>query len=161
MDELLKQNIFKENFSKNRNVLVLVGHLRTVKFLLKYHKKFLQKTNSDLIISTWADDETEPETFDLIKKKLKPVYFEIEEFNFNLTENIFGNLNKFDMMFGKGNYEILKTPLYKEDVLDWVDKKSYKERLKQAKKKTNEQINTRVNKLTHERTKQPTNNQIG
>ena len=41
-------------------------------------------------------------------------------------------------MFGKGNYEILKTPLYKEDVLDWVDKKSYKERLKQAKKKTNQ-----------------------
>ena len=47
-------------------------------------------------------------------------------------------IQRFDMMFGKGNYEILKTPLYKEDVLDWVDKKSYKERLKQAKKKTNQ-----------------------
>ena len=101
MNNFSKEYILKENFSNKKNLLVLIGHLRTIEYLIKYHKKFLQKTNSDLIISTWTDDETEAETFDLIKKELKPVYFEIEEFNFNLTADIFGNLNKFDLMFGK------------------------------------------------------------
>ena len=103
MNNISKENILNENFTENRNVLLLIGHLRTIKYLFKYHRKFLNKTDSDLIISTWTDDETEVETFDLIKKELKPVYFEIEEFNFNSTANIFGNLNKFDMMFGKAS----------------------------------------------------------
>jgi hypothetical protein len=103
MNQFSDQNLLKTNFSDNRNVLLLIGHLRTIKYLFKYHRKFLDRTDSDLIISTWKDDETELETFDLIIKKLKPIYFEIEEFNFNLTENIFGNLNKFDMMFGKAS----------------------------------------------------------
>ncbi|MBD1153043.1 acetyl-CoA carboxylase carboxyl transferase subunit beta [Pelagibacterales bacterium SAG-MED24] len=43
---------------------------------------------------------------------------------------------RFDILFGKNNYEIFKTPLPNEDPLNWTDTKSYKERLKIARKKT-------------------------
>ena len=39
-------------------------------------------------------------------------------------------------MFGKNNYEIFKTPIPKDDPLNWTDSKSYKDRLKNARKKT-------------------------
>jgi acetyl-CoA carboxylase carboxyl transferase subunit beta len=43
---------------------------------------------------------------------------------------------RFDVIFGKNNYEVLKTPIPKDDPLNWNDSKSYKERLKNARKKT-------------------------
>ncbi len=43
---------------------------------------------------------------------------------------------RFDIIFGKNNYEILKTPIPKEDPLNWTDSKSYKDRLRTARKKT-------------------------
>ena len=43
---------------------------------------------------------------------------------------------RFDVFFGKNNYEIFKTPIPKDDPLDWTDSKSYKDRLKNARKKT-------------------------
>ena len=43
---------------------------------------------------------------------------------------------RFDIIFGKNNYEVLKTPIPKEDPLNWNDSKSYKDRLNVAKKKT-------------------------
>ncbi len=43
---------------------------------------------------------------------------------------------RFDVFFGKNNYEIFETPLPSEDPLQWVDTKSYKERLKLARLKT-------------------------
>ena len=43
---------------------------------------------------------------------------------------------RFDILFGKNNYEIFKTPIPKDDPLDWTDSKSYKDRLKSARKKT-------------------------
>jgi acetyl-CoA carboxylase carboxyl transferase subunit beta len=43
---------------------------------------------------------------------------------------------RFDVIFGKNNYEILKTPIPKDDPLNWSDSKSYKDRLKTARKKT-------------------------
>ena len=43
---------------------------------------------------------------------------------------------RFDILFGKNNYEIFKTPIPKDDPLSWTDSKSYKERLKIARKKT-------------------------
>ena len=43
---------------------------------------------------------------------------------------------RFDILFGKNNYEILKTPIPNDDPLDWSDSKPYKERLKTARKKT-------------------------
>ena len=43
---------------------------------------------------------------------------------------------RFDILFGKNNYEIFKTPIPNDDPLEWTDSKSYKERLKAARKKT-------------------------
>jgi acetyl-CoA carboxylase carboxyl transferase subunit beta len=43
---------------------------------------------------------------------------------------------RFDILFGKNNYEILKTPIPKDDPLLFEDIKPYKERLKSARKKT-------------------------
>ena len=43
---------------------------------------------------------------------------------------------RFDIIFGKNNYEILKTPIPKDDPLNWKDSKTYKDRLKDARKNT-------------------------
>ena len=43
---------------------------------------------------------------------------------------------RFDILFGKNNYEILETPLPQDDPLEFMDSKPYKERLKSARKKT-------------------------
>jgi acetyl-CoA carboxylase carboxyl transferase subunit beta len=43
---------------------------------------------------------------------------------------------RFDILFGENNYEIFKTPIPNDDPLDWTDSKSYKDRLKAARKKT-------------------------
>ena len=45
---------------------------------------------------------------------------------------------RFDVIFGKSAYEVLDTPIPSEDPLEWVDTKSYKDRLKLARKKTNQ-----------------------
>ena len=44
---------------------------------------------------------------------------------------------RFDILFGRNNYEVFKTPIPKDDPLGFVDSKPYKERLKDARKKTN------------------------
>jgi acetyl-CoA carboxylase carboxyl transferase subunit beta len=43
---------------------------------------------------------------------------------------------RFDIIFGKNNYEVLKTPIPQDDPLNWIDSKPYKDRLKAARKKT-------------------------
>ena len=43
---------------------------------------------------------------------------------------------RFDILFGKNNYKVFKTPVPKDDPLNWIDSKSYKDRLKNARKKT-------------------------
>ena len=43
---------------------------------------------------------------------------------------------RFDIFFSKNNYEILNTPTPQDDPLKWKDTKSYKDRLKAARKKT-------------------------
>jgi len=43
---------------------------------------------------------------------------------------------RFDIVFGKNNYDVLKTPIPQDDPLNWSDTKSYKDRLKSARKKT-------------------------
>ena len=45
---------------------------------------------------------------------------------------------RFDLFFGKNAYQILETPNPAEDPLEWVDTKSYKDRLITARKKTNQ-----------------------
>ncbi len=47
-------------------------------------------------------------------------------------------IQRFNLIFGINNYEILKTPIPKDDPLGWTDTKSYKERLKVARKKTSQ-----------------------
>jgi len=47
-------------------------------------------------------------------------------------------IQRFNFIFGINNYEILKTPIPKDDPLGWTDTKSYKERLKVARKKTSQ-----------------------
>jgi len=43
---------------------------------------------------------------------------------------------RFNIIFGKNNYKILKTPIPQDDPLNWSDSKSYKDRLSDARKKT-------------------------
>ena len=44
--------------------------------------------------------------------------------------------NRFDLFFGKNNYEIIDTPVPIDDPLDWHDSKPYTSRLKSARKAT-------------------------
>jgi acetyl-CoA carboxylase carboxyl transferase subunit beta len=45
--------------------------------------------------------------------------------------------NRFDLFFGKNNYEIIDTPIPNDDPLGgWIDNKPYTERLKKARKET-------------------------
>ena len=44
--------------------------------------------------------------------------------------------NRFDLFFGKDNYEIIDTPIPVDDPLDWHDSKPYTDRLKSARKAT-------------------------
>ena len=47
---------------------------------------------------------------------------------------------RFDLLFGKDNYKIIKTPIPgNEDPLEWKDTKTYSERLKIAKEKTGQE----------------------
>ena len=43
---------------------------------------------------------------------------------------------RFDILFGKSNYQMLSTPMPPDDPLNFSDSKSYKDRLKSARKKT-------------------------
>jgi acetyl-CoA carboxylase carboxyl transferase subunit beta len=59
---------------------------------------------------------------------------------------------RFDIVFGKNNYEILKTPIPQDDPLNWIDSKPYTERLRMARKKTGMNcgmmvIKTNINKI--------------
>ena len=45
---------------------------------------------------------------------------------------------RFDIFFGKNNYEILETPIPKDDPLRFEDSRKYTDRLKEARKKTNQ-----------------------
>ncbi len=49
-----------------------------------------------------------------------------------------GCRQRFDIFFGKNSYQLLESPIPSEDPLNWVDTKSYKDRLKAARKKTNQ-----------------------
>lgn len=132
MNELYKNKIIGKKISKQENLLVLVGHLRSIEGIIKYHKKFIDVNSSDLAISTWTDEDDTEDLVKKIKNSLNPIYFEIEDFNFELTTKIFGNLNKFDLMFGKAAlstraqiYKIIKIKKIIEE-LEESQKKKYK-----------------------------------
>ena len=90
MEKFFEKNLLIKNFNNNKNLLLLTGNMRTFRYLLKYHKKFLDHTKSDLIISTWSDADCDIEFVKMVKETLKPIYFEIEDYNFNITTDIFG-----------------------------------------------------------------------
>jgi len=59
---------------------------------------------------------------------------------------------RFDIVFGKNNYEILETPIPQDDPLNWKDSKTYKERLKTARNKTGQEcavmiVKTKINNI--------------
>jgi len=59
---------------------------------------------------------------------------------------------RFDIVFGKNNYEILETPIPQDDPLNWKDSKTYKERLKIARNKTGQEcavmiVKTKINNI--------------
>ena len=53
---------------------------------------------------------------------------------------------RFDIFFGKNNYEILETPIPKDDPLRFEDSKKYTDRLKEARKKTNQDCAVMISK---------------
>jgi len=59
---------------------------------------------------------------------------------------------RFNIVFGKNNYEILETPIPQDDPLNWKDSKTYKERLETARKKTGQEcavmiVKTKINNI--------------
>ena len=94
-------------------------------------KKVLKKRPSKLEIenSDWTNCCKGP----ILKKELEENLWVCNSCN---KHHRISCRQRFDIMFGKNNYEILKTPLPSEDPLEWNDTKSYKERLEIAKNKT-------------------------
>ena len=57
MTNSLKKIHIDKDLSKKENLIVLVGHLRSIEGILKFHKTFLDNNSSDLAISTWVDED--------------------------------------------------------------------------------------------------------
>jgi hypothetical protein len=110
MDNLfLNKNFISKKTSQKKNLLILTGHLRSIKHILKYHKNFLKLTNSDILLTTWSEGI---EDIEEVIKVLDPICLDIEEYNFDLTTEIFGTKNKFDKMFGS-TAESTRSQIYK------------------------------------------------
>ena len=94
-------------------------------------KKIIKKraTKSEIENSDWTSCCRGP----ILKKDLEDNLFVCPSCNKHHRIN---PLQRFDIVFGKNNYEILKTPIPQDDPLNWSDSKSYKDRLKVARKKT-------------------------
>jgi len=91
------------------------------------NKKF--PTRSERESSPWTSCHGQP----ILKKDLEINLFVCPSCNHHHRIN---PLQRFGMLFDNGNYEVLKTPIVKDDPLSWVDTKSYKDRLNEARKKT-------------------------
>ncbi len=92
------------------------------------NKKFPSRSERES--SPWASCHGQP----VLKKDLEKNLFVCPSCNHHHRIN---PLQRFGMLFDNGNYEVLKTPIVKkDDPLSWVDTKSYKDRLKEARKKT-------------------------
>ena len=93
------------------------------------NKKFPSKTEREN--SAWTSCHNTP----VLKKDLEENLFVCPTCNHH---HRISPVQRFGMLFDSGNYEILKTPIVKDDPLSWTDTKSYKDRLKEARKKTNQ-----------------------
>ena len=93
------------------------------------NKKFPTKAERDS--SAWTSCCKGP----ILKKELEENLFVCPNCN---KHHRISPLQRFGIIFGKDKFEILKTPIPVDDPLNWVDTKSYKDRLKDARKKTNQ-----------------------
>ena len=93
------------------------------------NKKFPTKAERDS--SAWTSCCQGP----ILKKELEENLFVCPNCN---KHHRISPLQRFGIIFGKDKFEILKTPIPVDDPLKWVDTKSYKDRLKDARKKTNQ-----------------------
>ncbi len=91
------------------------------------NKKF--PTRSERENSPWTSCHGQP----ILRSDLEKNLFVCQSCNHHHRIN---PLQRFGMLFDNGNYEVLKTPIVKDDPLSWMDTKSYKDRLKEARKKT-------------------------
>ena len=97
-------------------------------------KKILKKRPSkeDIENSDWTNCCTGP----ILKKDLEENLFVCKACG---KHHRMSCIQRFDTFFGKDNYEIIKTPKpFDEDPLTWSDTKPYKDRLKEARNKTNQ-----------------------
>ncbi len=103
---------------------------RTLKFGEKI-KKILKKRPSkhDIENSDWTSCCKGP----VLKKELEENFWVCNSCG---KHHRISCRQRFDYFFGKNNYEILETPSPIEDPLNWNDTKSYKDRIKDARKKT-------------------------
>ena len=95
-------------------------------------KKILKKrpSKADMENSDWTSCCTGP----VLKKDLEMNFFICSSCGKHHRINC---IQRFDLLFGKDNYKIIKTPIPgDEDPLNWKDTKTYKERLRIAKDKT-------------------------
>ena len=95
-------------------------------------KRVLKKrpTKEEIANSDWTSCCTGP----VLKKDLEDNLWVCPEPECNKHHRI-SPKQRFDILFGKNNYEIFKTPIPKDDPLNWTDSKTYKDRLKSARKK--------------------------
>ena len=94
-------------------------------------KKFLKKrpSSKDMEESDWTSCCKGP----ILKKDLENNLWVCPDCNKHHRIN---PKQRFDLLFGKDNYQMLKTPTPPDDPLNFTDSKSYKDRLSSARKKT-------------------------
>ena len=88
---------------------------------------------SEIQNSQWISTECGP----VLKSELKNNLFRCPKCN--KAQRLNYAKDRFDIFFGEDKYEIINIPIDKsmDDPLKWVDQKTYIERLKEARKKTN------------------------
>tara|TARA_B110000114_G_scaffold106881_1_gene112292 strand:+ start:9 stop:938 length:930 start_codon:yes stop_codon:yes gene_type:complete len=103
---------------------------KTISFSEKIKKIIKTRaTKDDIINSDWTSCCKGP----ILKKDLAENLWVCSSCN---KHHRVSPRQRFDIIFGKNNYAVLKTPIPKDDPLNWHDSKSYKDRLKTARKKT-------------------------
>ena len=119
---------------------------KTLRFSEKIKKIIRARvTKADIASSDWTSCCKGP----ILKKDLEENLWVCQSCNkhHRITPH-----QRFDIVFGKNNYEVLKTPILQDDPLLWNDSKPYKDRLKAARKKTGMNcgmmvINTNINNV--------------
>ena len=103
---------------------------KTLRFSEKIKKIIRTRaTKADIASSDWTSCCKGP----ILKKDLEENLWVCSSCN---KHHRISPRQRFDIIFGKNNYEILKTPIPQDDPLNWNDSKPYKDRLKAARKKT-------------------------